>query len=153
MYHSVKCLMRGGGERWRSAARMKTDVAIVGAGPAGAWGAFTLARRGARVSIIDATHPREKPCGGGVTGRALRLVADAIDPRRFQSTHIRTARFVDSSAGTSATVALCDESHHSDPDLVVASRTELDGQLLMAAREAGAELVPARVVDVVAERG
>ena len=35
--------------------------------------------RGARVTLFDPSHPREKPCGGGVTGRALALVAGAID--------------------------------------------------------------------------
>jgi flavin-dependent dehydrogenase len=54
------------------------DVAIVGAGPAGAFAAFLLARRGARVTLFDPSHPREKPCGGGVTGRALALVSAAL---------------------------------------------------------------------------
>ena len=58
---------------------MNDDIAVVGAGPAGAWTAYLLARRGARVVLIDPSHPREKPCGGGVTGRALDLVATAID--------------------------------------------------------------------------
>ena len=40
---------------------------IVGGGPAGAWAAYTLARGGARVTIVDGSHPREKACGGGVT--------------------------------------------------------------------------------------
>ena len=45
-----------------------SDVAVVGAGPAGAWTACLLARRGARVLLFDHSHPREKPCGGGITG-------------------------------------------------------------------------------------
>ncbi len=78
MYHAAR------ETRWR-AARMDTlnvDVAIVGAGPAGSRAAFCLARAGARVALIDGSHPREKPCGGGVTGRALALVADAVDAAR-----------------------------------------------------------------------
>ena len=47
------------------------DVAVVGAGPAGAIAARELACAGARVALLDGSHPREKPCGGGVTGRAL----------------------------------------------------------------------------------
>src|SRR5258708_36185903 len=58
----------------------KADIAIVGGGPAGARGAYVLARRGARVTIYDASHPREKPCGGGVTGPAVALVAAALRP-------------------------------------------------------------------------
>src|SRR5258707_7433665 len=69
------------------------DVAIIGAGPAGCRAAALLARAGARVTIFDPSHPREKPCGGGVTGRALALVADAIDDEALARTHIRSARF------------------------------------------------------------
>jgi len=72
------------------------DVAVVGAGPAGARAAWLLARGGARVTLFDPSFPpscpREKPCGGGVTGRALALVADAIDLDRSTRTPIRRAR-------------------------------------------------------------
>jgi len=111
----------------------------VGGGPAGAWTAHQLARAGARVTLFDPSHPREKPCGGGVTGRALALVADAIDDRAIDATRIRSARF-----GT-ALVSL-------DADaLVVASRSAFDGALLAAAERAGATIVRSRVTDVLLE--
>ena len=53
-----------------------------------------LARHGARVTIFDASHPREKPCGGGVTARALALVADAFDPAQCPASVIRTSNQV-----------------------------------------------------------
>jgi geranylgeranyl reductase family protein len=57
------------------------DVAIVGAGPAGSTAAYRLASAGARVLLLDkATFPRDKPCGGGVTGRAARLLPFSIEP-------------------------------------------------------------------------
>ena len=57
------------------------DVAVVGAGPAGSTAAHRLASAGVRVLLVDrATFPRDKPCGGGVTGRAARLLPFAIDP-------------------------------------------------------------------------
>ena len=57
------------------------DVAIVGAGPAGSTAAHGLASAGANVLLVDrATFPRDKPCGGGVTGRAARLLPFALDP-------------------------------------------------------------------------
>ena len=57
------------------------DVAIAGAGPAGSTAAYRLASAGARVLLVDrATFPRDKPCGGGVTGRAARVLPFAIDP-------------------------------------------------------------------------
>ena len=69
------------------------DVAVVGAGPAGTWAAERLARGGARVTIFDASHPREKPCGGGVTGRALDLVTDAIDTSAIQAVAVEDVTF------------------------------------------------------------
>jgi len=57
------------------------DVAVIGAGPAGSTCAYGLARAGARVLIVDkARFPRDKPCGGGVTLRAARLLPFSIDP-------------------------------------------------------------------------
>ncbi|MHB8471135.1 MAG: geranylgeranyl reductase family protein [Gaiellaceae bacterium] len=57
------------------------DVAVVGAGPAGSTAAYRLAVAGARVLLVDrATFPRDKPCGGGVTLRAARLLPFSIDP-------------------------------------------------------------------------
>ena len=51
------------------------DVLVVGAGPAGSAAAMRLARGGARVLFADrARFPRDKPCGGGLTGRALKHV-------------------------------------------------------------------------------
>jgi menaquinone-9 beta-reductase len=42
------------------------EVAIVGAGPAGANCALELAQRGIFATVFDHSHPREKPCGGGI---------------------------------------------------------------------------------------
>src|SRR5215510_14628920 len=46
-------------------------IAITGAGPAGSWAAIQLAERGHSVTLIDALAPWEKPCGGGITTKAL----------------------------------------------------------------------------------
>lgn len=57
------------------------DVVVVGAGPAGALAAYALAERGASVVLLDrARFPRDKPCGGGLTQRAIRLLPFAVDP-------------------------------------------------------------------------
>lgn len=57
------------------------DAIIVGAGPAGSTTAYRLARGGARVLLLDkARFPRDKPCGGGVTARALRELPFDIQP-------------------------------------------------------------------------
>lgn len=62
------------------------DVAVVGGGPAGSTAALALARQGVRVALFEKQGlPRYKPCGGGVTRRALRLVgidvSDAVERR------------------------------------------------------------------------
>jgi geranylgeranyl reductase family protein len=128
---------------------MRADVAVVGAGPAGSWTAYSLARRGAKVLLIDPSHPREKPCGGGVTARALALVAPALGGLSVPTRVIQRARFIDSS-GRSAAVGLDVPAVEFPPDLIVASRTDFDGALLAAAREAGVECLAARVADVIA---
>lgn len=49
-----------------------TDVAIIGAGPAGSIAAQRLAKEGVRVALIDrASFPRDKSCGDGVGSRGL----------------------------------------------------------------------------------
>ncbi|MGQ0702224.1 MAG: NAD(P)/FAD-dependent oxidoreductase [Gemmatimonadales bacterium] len=52
------------------------EVGIVGAGPAGAWLAARLAERGVEVLVWDPRSPWEKPCGGGLSAAALRLVPE-----------------------------------------------------------------------------
>jgi geranylgeranyl reductase family protein len=57
------------------------DVLVVGAGPAGSATALRLARSGAKVLLADkARFPRDKPCGGGLTGRALKHAPCPVDP-------------------------------------------------------------------------
>jgi geranylgeranyl reductase family protein len=57
------------------------DVIVVGAGPAGSTTAYRLARAGARVCLIDrARFPRDKPCGGGLTLRAVRELPVSVEP-------------------------------------------------------------------------
>ena len=128
------------------------DFAIVGAGPAGALTALRLARAGARVTMFDPAHPREKPCGGGVTGRALAYLDDAPG-RPLEATpavQIRAARFTDSLRGTSTTVQLTQQTR---PSLVVVSRAAFDEELLRGAEAAGATLVSSRVADLARTEG
>ncbi|HXV58955.1 MAG TPA: geranylgeranyl reductase family protein [Gaiellaceae bacterium] len=60
---------------------LRYDAIVVGAGPAGSTCAYRLAAAGASVLLLDrARFPRDKPCGGGVTGRAERLLPFSIAP-------------------------------------------------------------------------
>lgn len=117
-------------------AASNLDVAVVGAGPAGAWAAYHLARAGARVAIFDPSHPREKPCGGGVTGRALEIVSGAIDLRELERTVITSARFGEARVPLAAGA------------LSVVSRATFDAALLTAAAGQGAVIERSRVADV-----
>ncbi|MEO3922848.1 geranylgeranyl reductase family protein [Micromonosporaceae bacterium B7E4] len=53
------------------------DVAVVGAGPAGASAALAARRAGARVLLLDrADFPRDKACGDGIAAHALDVLAE-----------------------------------------------------------------------------
>jgi geranylgeranyl reductase family protein len=55
-----------------AAGPRRFDVIVRGAGPAGSAAAITAARLGLRVALVDRRRfPRDKLCGGGLTGRAL----------------------------------------------------------------------------------
>ena len=56
------------------------DALVLGAGPAGSTAALRLARAGACVLLADrARFPRDKPCGGGLTGRAVKQLPCPVD--------------------------------------------------------------------------
>jgi geranylgeranyl reductase family protein len=119
---------------------LRVDVAIVGAGPAGSIAARDLARAGARVALVDGSHPREKPCGGGVTRRALDLAGSTGTPGAAGRT---IERVTFEAAGRSAPVDLA-----SDYDLRVFDRETFDAALLHEATDAGAQPIRSRVTSI-----
>jgi len=67
------------------------DVVVTGSGPAGSAAAVTARRLGLSVALVDrAAFPRDKLCGGGVTGRAAREMlatfGQPVTPDLFRST-------------------------------------------------------------------
>jgi geranylgeranyl reductase family protein len=129
----------------------RADVAVVGAGPAGAIAAWSLARAGARVRIFDPSHPREKPCGGGVTGRALGLLRDALNTAALPAVVVDRAEF-DDSRTTPVMVPLAASGVSPRSALLVVDRQSFDAALLDVALRAGAVLHPERVVDMAVDR-
>jgi len=115
-------------------------AAVVGAGPGGALLAWRLARDGASVTLFDASHPREKPCGGGVTARALDLLPPAPPDDPLPVRLVETCRF-ESGMGEGVEVPLT-------RPVAVAARRELDAWLLRRAVAAGARHVAERVTGV-----
>jgi geranylgeranyl reductase family protein len=125
---------------------MDCDVAVVGAGPAGATAARELARRGVRVVLLErAALPRYKTCGGGVVARGLALLppdADAAVERRYAHADLHL-----SDAGLAFRAA------RAAPIVAMAMRDRLDERLAQAAARAGAELrAPCPVRGVRVER-
>ncbi|HET8651398.1 MAG TPA: geranylgeranyl reductase family protein [Gaiellaceae bacterium] len=107
------------------------DALVVGAGPAGSLTAFHLARGGARVLLVDkARFPRDKPCGGGITVRAGRLLPFSIDPVVEDEVSDFVLRLRYGRRFTRRT---------RQPLIRMTQRRRLDAFLVDQAREAGAE--------------
>src|SRR5262252_4929321 len=116
------------------------NVAIVGAGPAGSLLAYHVARGGGAVTIFDPSHPREKPCGGGLTAKALALLPPAPADDPLPARWVRRCRF-ESGARAAVDVTLAEP-------VAVAARRDLDAWLLRRAVTAGARHVARHVVEV-----
>jgi geranylgeranyl reductase family protein len=123
------------------------DVIVVGGGPAGSTAARTLAGGGARVLVVDrAAFPRNKPCGGGLTWRALKRFphVEAALPRI--STHVINRLYMEAPGGASVSV------ESAEPTVLLVRRIEFDHQLMTMAQEAGAELAEGADITRVSER-
>jgi len=115
------------------------DAIIVGAGPAGSIAAHRLAESGARAIVFDHSHPREKPCGGGISAKARAMFPelDQLADRGKSGSGIRVV----APSGRMATVAGRGKTFAVD-------RRILDGFLLDRAVAAGAIHVAQKVVAI-----
>jgi geranylgeranyl reductase family protein len=107
-------------------------IAIIGGGPAGALAAANLARAGLEVIVFDEKLAWEKPCGGGITHKALvewPFLCDAQVERNWVS----DCELISPSERR--------VSFHLDHPIAIFSRCVLNGLLLQKAREAGAKIV------------
>jgi len=118
----------------------RAEVAVVGAGPAGAAAALRLGQLGVGdVVVVDrAEFPRDKTCGSGLSPRGIEVlktlgVWDDVAPDAYMISGLRLVtpgdREVYVSAGETAAAAIC-------------ARRTLDDRLLSRAREGGARFVP-----------
>src|ERR1043166_2736276 len=115
------------------------EIAIVGGGPSGSMCGAELARAGHSVRIFDEHLAGEKPCGGGLTHKAIQrfpfLLENSYPKKLIHSIEL---------------IASNEQPATPDPPhpIVLYSRTVLNGLLLDRAREAGCAIHHSRVVSV-----
>ncbi|MBI4482533.1 MAG: NAD(P)/FAD-dependent oxidoreductase [Acidobacteria bacterium] len=119
-------------------------IAVVGAGLSGSYLACQLASAGAEVRLFGDHLDWEKPCGGGVTSRALEGFP-LLTQRPIPGNEVAFLELI-SSQGERAVVPL-------RKTLTIYSRRVLDGGVRQAALRAGAELVPEKVRRVQQHQG
>lgn len=120
------------------------QIAIVGGGPAGAFAAEQVARGGRAVTLFDEKLAWEKPCGGGLTDKAIErwpFLREAGVERNW----ITDCELIAPSGRTA--------SFRLDRPIAIFSRLTLNGLLLERARNAGAAVVGERIVSIEGSAG
>lgn len=128
----------------------EAEVAVIGAGPAGAAAAITLAQLGHEVILVDQSEfPRDKPCGGALWSRAVRsllelgleeLVESARPVEGTRLLRTQDGRPIERAAGRR-------------PLPRCIPRLRLDAAMFDIALECGARFVRGRVQDAVKQDG
>jgi flavin-dependent dehydrogenase len=119
-------------------------IAVIGGGPAGAFAAANLARAGRDVLLFDEKLAWEKPCGGGLTDKALAqwpFLRDAQVERNWVSDCELIAP-----SGRRVRFPL-------ERPIAIFSRIKLNGLLLDRARNAGSKLLRERVIRIDEDSG
>ncbi|RLI39926.1 hypothetical protein DRO69_13640, partial [Candidatus Bathyarchaeota archaeon] len=118
---------------------MECRIAIIGGGPAGSFCAYNLAKNGLRPLIFDNSHPREKPCGGGISP-----FAQAKFP------FIKNLPISIGGGNKLRIISPLDKETNIEGKqrCITVSRLEFDESLIKMATEAGAKLVKEKVIDV-----
>ena len=114
----------------------QAPVLVVGAGPAGATAARALALARVPVRLLDrSVFPRNKPCGGGISVRALRRFPYLERELHRIATHAVARLYLEGPDGEAAVM------ESDGPAALMIRRIEFDALLVSLAQEAGAELV------------
>jgi flavin-dependent dehydrogenase len=128
---------------WHDVEAAPWDAVIVGAGPAGAVAALWLARDGQRVLLVERkAFPRSKVCGGCLSASGVELLAQIGLAEALVA------------AGAQPLSRLALHSNRRKVELplppgISLSRSTLDGLLVSAAIESGAQFLPATTAEVV----
>jgi geranylgeranyl reductase family protein len=131
-------------------AKSDFDVIVIGAGPAGSTAAYSLAKGGLKVGLLDKSDfPRDKTCGDGLTPRALKVleqigVLGAVGESAY-AVHSLTLRFSETLTYDLSLSSLRGLPH----SILIHPRLSLDDLLRQHAVRAGAEFLPEAKVDLV----
>ena len=115
------------------------EIAIVGGGPSGAMCGEQLASAGHKVQIFDEHLAWEKPCGGGLTHKAVQCFPFLLD-NSYPKKLVRSVELI-SSENHRATLEM---SH----PILIYSRKILNGMLLDRAAAAGCDVQQSHVLGV-----
>jgi len=115
------------------------EIAIVGGGPSGAMCGEQLARAGHKVQIFDERLAWEKPCGGGLTHKAVECFPFLLD-NSYPKKLVHSVELISSNDQR----ANLEMTH----PIVIYSRRVLNGMLLDRAKAAGCRVQQAHVLGV-----
>jgi menaquinone-9 beta-reductase len=132
--------------------QVKSDVVVIGAGPAGSSAAAWAARRGRDVLVVDsAEFPRDKACGDGLTPRAVAEL-ELLGLGGWLDGRVRHHGLRMSGFGADVEVRWPGPSFPHTSSAV--PRTELDDRIRQVAADDGASmLLGVKAVDVVRDSG
>ncbi len=115
------------------------EIAIIGGGPSGAMCGEQLARAGHKVNLFDEHLAWEKPCGGGLTHKAIQCFPFLLD-NSYPKKLVHSVELISS------------QEHHATLEMphpiVIYSRKVLNGLLLERAQAAGCRVQQSRVLSV-----
>ncbi|MFN7003369.1 MAG: NAD(P)/FAD-dependent oxidoreductase [Roseinatronobacter sp.] len=120
------------------------DLLILGSGPAGSAAAITAAQAGLSVALIDKSpFPRDKLCGGGITGRSARYMTEIFGLEAGRDLFLPSTRFRLTFEGRTI------GEEPDAPVLQMTMRREFDAELHARALAAGAQVfAPVRVTTI-----
>jgi geranylgeranyl reductase family protein len=119
--------------------KLKYDVIVVGAGPAGSTAAKFLSERGTKVLLLDKSKfPRDKPCGGGLTTKVL---------QRFKYTKDLVDSYSYGGCVYSSSLKYKVEVEREEPILAMVLRKKFDYGLVKLAIDAGTTFIESKKVE------
>lgn len=131
------------------------DAIVVGGGPAGSSCAMLLAKKGAKVLLLDKERfPRDKPCGDAIGGKALNVLSElGLESELKEKGFLRNSGLVFSSPnGSQVEIPLLSDGREISGGFVC-KRLDYDAILFSAAKKLCDARERAEAVDVIIEGG